>query len=481
MPAQRVLTRVQDQDDFTGSLTDALFLKYSSSLAAFTLAAPARVGANDYRLSLTQATPYTTADVTGATTIYHAPVGQGNSLSLYSGSGSSWNNYNPPEYGGALGTLAAAFQGYDVFSFPSVLTPSSTNTSTDIVTFASPHGITTGAWVTCTSTIGGLTAGTDYWFNAASGTTGSFHTTLANALAGTSKVDLTANITQALTFVSLEFDEWTHATVTCTSAAPGVVTWTAHGLATGNSFVITSSSAVPTGLTANTQYFLTKIDANTFKLSTTLTTLAAGTFITTSSTGTGTLTGHSPTLRQTALVLQNGVWSKTGDLQKRYIGALMTTATTTTEDSVLQRYLDNFYWPADRQLVVQVSTSSQTYAATAWAIYTNSLFQVRFFLGLNQSAISASANANCQGTSTNGYVGIGLNRVTTSDAQVMAGGGNNAAGIMPIAATYDGQPAIGYNSLVLLNSCQAASTVTFFGNAGLTNQLQSGLRATIWA
>ncbi len=131
-------------------------------------------------------------------------------------------------------------------------------------------------------------------------------------------------------------------------------------------------------------------------------------------------------------------------------------------------------------MVVQVSTTSVAYALTAWAIYTNAVFQVRFFLGLNQSAVSANGNAVCQGTSTNGYVGIGLNRVTTSDAQTMQGGGTSAS-LIPCSSSYDGQPAIGYNSLILLNSCQAASTVTFYGTGGFTNQLQSGLRATVWA
>lgn len=75
--------------------------------------------------------------------------------------------------------------------------------------------------------------------------------------------------------------------VTMTIAAPGVVTWTGHGLHTGCRLQLTTTGALPTGLTASTTYFVTKIDANTFKLSTSLANCAAGTFITTTGSQSG--------------------------------------------------------------------------------------------------------------------------------------------------------------------------------------------------
>lgn len=138
----------------------------------------------------------------------------GNVIALWNGS--AWASLVVPEFAGALGTKTSALC-YDVFDFTSSLTPSATNTSTDIVTFGSSHALVTGAYATPASTVGGLTLGTDYWVNVASGTTLSFHTTLANALAGTSKVDLTANVTQAITFVSQEQLAWTNATTRATA------------------------------------------------------------------------------------------------------------------------------------------------------------------------------------------------------------------------------------------------------------------------
>ncbi len=45
-------------------------------------------------------------------------------------------------------------------------------------------------------------------------------------------------------------------TVTITVASPGVVSWTAHGLAAGTPVVFTTTGALPTGLTAGTTYYV---------------------------------------------------------------------------------------------------------------------------------------------------------------------------------------------------------------------------------
>lgn len=76
-------------------------------------------------------------------------------------------------------------------------------------------------------------------------------------------------------------------TVTVTIAAPGVMTWTAHGLVSGQRIQLTTTGALPTGLTAATTYWITVIDANTFNLSTSLANAQAATFITTTGSQSG--------------------------------------------------------------------------------------------------------------------------------------------------------------------------------------------------
>jgi len=57
--------------------------------------------------------------------------------------------------------------------------------------------------------------------------------------------------------------------VTITIASPGVVSWTGHGLSNGTPIVLSTTGALPTGLTAGTIYFIVSAAADTFQLSAT--------------------------------------------------------------------------------------------------------------------------------------------------------------------------------------------------------------------
>jgi hypothetical protein len=83
------------------------------------------------------------------------------------------------------------------------------------------------------------------------------------------------------------------ATFTVTIATPAVFTVTGHGLNNGDVVVLTTTGALPTGLTASattaTQYFVVNASTDTFNLSTTL----GGAAIATSGSQSGTHTIHS--------------------------------------------------------------------------------------------------------------------------------------------------------------------------------------------
>lgn len=85
----------------------------------------------------------------------------------------------------------------------------------------------------------------------------------------------------------------TTATITVTIAAPGVVTWTAHGFTGACPVVFTTSGALPTGITSGTTYWIvpSTITTNTFQIATTVANALAGTAITTSGSQSGTQTG----------------------------------------------------------------------------------------------------------------------------------------------------------------------------------------------
>lgn len=98
--------------------------------------------AQDFRLTLTTGTPVTTADVTGATTIYCAPY-KGNQISLYSGS--AWVTRSSAEFSVALGTITSALP-YDVFCYDNGGTPTLeilawTNTTTRATALTTQDGV----------------------------------------------------------------------------------------------------------------------------------------------------------------------------------------------------------------------------------------------------------------------------------------------------------------------------------------------------
>lgn len=99
--------------------------------------------AQDFRLSLTTATPVTTADVTAATTIYCTPY-TGRVIGLWNGT--VWQNYTSNEFSIALGTLTSG-KPYDVFCYQNAGVPTLelgtawTNDTTRAVALAYQNGI----------------------------------------------------------------------------------------------------------------------------------------------------------------------------------------------------------------------------------------------------------------------------------------------------------------------------------------------------
>lgn len=116
-------------------------------------------------------------------------------------------------------------------------------------------------------------------------------------------------------------------TVTVTSATPGVVSWTSHGLPANTPVVFTSTSAVPTGLTANTVYYVTS--ANLLTNSFTVSATPGGAAIATSSTGSGTITAFAGA--GTGKLLYSGTVTPNLSVVNG-VTPQLTTASTVTED-----------------------------------------------------------------------------------------------------------------------------------------------------
>lgn len=96
-------------------------------------------------------------------------------------------------------------------------------------------------------------------------------------------------------------------------AATDVCTATAHGGLTGLLVRVSTTTTLPGGLAAATDYFMIVIDANSFKLATSLANAQAGTAIDITTTGTGTHTFTPTALATASYKLQGSVDNVTWD------------------------------------------------------------------------------------------------------------------------------------------------------------------------
>src|SRR3990167_1745204 len=142
----RVMTSVGDAIVESGAITDGQTIQRSG--ATF-ISTPLPLSTMEGRLTLTSATPITTADVTAAGTIYYTPY-KGNQLTLYNGS--IWKRYTFTQLSLAL-TLTDA-KNYDVFVYDNGGPTLELSAAwTDDTTRADTLTLTNGVYVKSASTL----------------------------------------------------------------------------------------------------------------------------------------------------------------------------------------------------------------------------------------------------------------------------------------------------------------------------------------
>lgn len=165
-----------------------------------------------------------------------------------------------------------------------------------------------------------------------------------------------------------------------TIATPTVLTVVAHGLTSGDSIYLTTTGALPTGLTANTQlYYVTVLTVDTFNVSTTYANYVAGTKVAATVAGSGvqtawrcafglgdgTTTFNVPDLRLTAQGIPNATASITAwTTYSLTIGAVTTAptkGTVTTDLAQWRRIGQQMEWAYDYVQTALGSAGSGTY------------------------------------------------------------------------------------------------------------------------
>lgn len=185
------------------------------------------------------------------------------------------------------------------------------------------------------------------------------------------------------------------------------------------------------------------------------------------------------TTRATALALQDGVYSKTGALTRRYLGTFRTTATTTTEDSNAKRFVWNAYNQVPRKLFVTDTTNTWTYSTAAWAqANASAANQVAVVVGLAGASLMSLLVSDIAKTSlTDGMSnGIGENSVTAIVGQT---GYNEGAVYHQLLGGYAGHPRLGYSYYSWLEYGSGTGTNTWVGDAGAPTVFGTGLSGSI--
>lgn len=96
------------------------------------------------------------------------------------------------------------------------------------------------------------------------------------------------------------------------------------------------------------------------------------------------------TTRATAVTLQDGRYCKSGDKTRLYLGTFYTASTTTTEDSIVKRYLFSHHNTIDKR-GYKGSTTSHSYTTGTWRIWGNDAANcIDFVAGIDPRALSVS-------------------------------------------------------------------------------------------
>jgi hypothetical protein len=325
------------------------------------------------------------------------------------------------------------------------LTPSATDTTAETVDFAAAHGWASGTVVVPTTTVGGLTAFVPYYINATDTDTLSFHTTAADALAATNKVNLTASITAA---------------IQATGKANSTIYWTPR---TGNAIALYDGTRWNLYHTAEISLALSALTAD--KLYDVFLYDNAGTLTLELSAA-----WASDVARTDALTTQDGVTVKSGAATRRWVGLIRTIGTAATESSQTKRFVWNVYNRVTGSMSKQDATSSWNYTIATYresnGATTNRLQVVT---GEPQAILVGSVGRASNSTiSIIGETAIGLDSTTTLAYGILAARSilsEVANNIVALTAAGTVQVPLGYHFLSWLERSNATGTTTWNGGA----------------
>lgn len=189
------------------------------------------------------------------------------------------------------------------------------------------------------------------------------------------------------------------------------------------------------------------------------------------------------TTRATALAYQDGVLSKAGATTRRYIGTVFINSSgAQTEDTVLQRFVWNYYNRVERSLVRVETTNSWTYTTLTYRQANGSTAnQVETCVGVSEAMLIVNVLGMAQSDQGDNnitvQVGVDAGGTSANDSTVYGGVEIATYNGTAILATLQTYPAVGWQKWVWVERSTATGTTTWYGDNGGTTQ--SGMYGSI--
>ena len=165
--------------------------------------------------------------------------------------------------------------------------------------------------------------------------------------------------------------------------------------------------------------------------------------------------------RADALTLQDGIYVKSGATTRRYVGTFRTTSTTTTEDSLVKRFLWNYYNRRPRDMY-KTDNTVHTYNDTPFRPWNNDANNhLGFVSGIAEDAVLAALKNYHDGGFAIASIGVDtLAAYRGADAFVST---EIAGSFGPVSAnvTTTIAPQIGYHKIISLQQVADATARTY--------------------
>lgn len=191
------------------------------------------------------------------------------------------------------------------------------------------------------------------------------------------------------------------------------------------------------------------------------------------------------TTRATALVLQDGVLVKSGATGRRYLGSFYATnaGNGQTEDSILNRYLWNYYNRVKRTLRVIEGTDTWAYSVAVFQqTNASTANQLNFAIGVSEDSVGAVANSAVSSSGATVRAcrnAVGLDSTTVKATGSITGVANvDSTALVGCTASWEGYPGIGKHFIAWLELGGGADTQTWTGDAGGT-ATQTGIHGWV--